>query len=84
MKFFRGGVLEPEGTVEIKFKAKDLVASMGRLDPIIKEWNKELSTPEIAPDEEAKLKKKIFERQENLKPMYHQVRLLIFVKLFVL
>ena len=27
-----GGVLEPEGTVEIKFKSKDLVKTMSRLD----------------------------------------------------
>lgn len=28
----RGGVLEPEGTVEIKFRRKDLVRAMERLD----------------------------------------------------
>lgn len=32
--FFRGGVLEPEGTVEIKFRKKDLVKTMRRVDPI--------------------------------------------------
>ncbi|TSL34519.1 Acetyl-CoA carboxylase [Bagarius yarrelli] len=30
----RGGVLEPEGTVEIKFRKKDLVKTMRRVDPI--------------------------------------------------
>lgn len=29
----RGGVLEPEGTVEIKFRRKDLLKTMRRLDP---------------------------------------------------
>lgn len=29
---FRGGVLEPEGTVEIKFRRKDLLTTMRRLD----------------------------------------------------
>ncbi|GAA6066847.1 acetyl-CoA carboxylase 2 isoform X1, partial [Tachysurus ichikawai] len=29
----RGGVLEPEGTVEIKFRRKDLLKTMTRLDP---------------------------------------------------
>lgn len=29
-----GGVLEPEGTVEIKFRKKDLVKTMRRVDPI--------------------------------------------------
>lgn len=30
----RGGVLEPEGTVEIKFRRKDLVKTMRRVDPV--------------------------------------------------
>ncbi|RXM96834.1 Acetyl-CoA carboxylase [Acipenser ruthenus] len=30
----RGGVLEPEGTVEIKFRKKDLVKTMRRVDPV--------------------------------------------------
>ena len=32
---FRGGVLEPEGIVEIKFRKKDLIKTMHRLDPEI-------------------------------------------------
>lgn len=31
----RGGVLEPEGTVEIKYKEKDLIKTINRLDPVI-------------------------------------------------
>ena len=31
----RGGVLEPEGTVEIKFRIKDILKTMHRVDPII-------------------------------------------------
>lgn len=30
----RGGVLEAEGTVEIKFRKKDLLKSMGRIDAV--------------------------------------------------
>lgn len=33
----RGGVLEPEGIVEIKFRKKDLVKVMRRIDPVMKE-----------------------------------------------
>lgn len=33
----RGGVLEPEGIVEIKYKEKDLVKTIHRLDPTTKE-----------------------------------------------
>ena len=32
--FFRGGVLEAEGTVEIKFRRKDLLKTMTRLDSV--------------------------------------------------
>lgn len=35
----RGGVLEPEGIVEIKFRKKDLIKTMHRLDPVIKDLN---------------------------------------------
>lgn len=31
---FRGGVLEAEGTVEIRFRRKDLIKSMRRLDKV--------------------------------------------------
>lgn len=30
----RGGVLEAEGTVEIKYRRKDLLKTMKRLDPV--------------------------------------------------
>lgn len=69
----RGGVLEPEGTVEIKFKKKDLVKAMSRLDPTIHRLNKALIEPDLSPDERSSIKKKIQERQELLMPMYHQV-----------
>lgn len=33
----RGGVLEPEGIVEIKFRTPDLLAAMHRIDPQLKQ-----------------------------------------------
>ena len=30
---YRGGVLEPEGTVIVQFKQKDIVQTMKRIDP---------------------------------------------------
>ncbi|KAJ8967322.1 hypothetical protein NQ314_002949 [Rhamnusium bicolor] len=38
----KGGVLEPEGIVEIKFRKKDLVKTIHRIDPIVKELNEKL------------------------------------------
>ena len=32
----RGGVLEPEGIVEVKYKMRDLIKTMDRLDPMCK------------------------------------------------
>ncbi|XP_018332454.1 acetyl-CoA carboxylase isoform X2 [Agrilus planipennis] len=39
----RGGVLEPEGIVEIKFRKKDLLKAIHRLDPEIVELNKKIN-----------------------------------------
>lgn len=41
----RGGVLEPEGTVEIKYRKKDLVKTMARLDKQYSELLAKLKTP---------------------------------------
>lgn len=38
----RGGVLEAEGTVEIKFRKKDLVKTMRRIDPIYSQLAEQL------------------------------------------
>lgn len=39
----RGGVLEPEGTVEIKFRKKDLLKTMHRVDPVIKQLQEQIN-----------------------------------------
>ncbi|MCL4129408.1 UNVERIFIED_CONTAM: hypothetical protein GTU68_007193 [Idotea baltica] len=69
----RGGVLEPEGTVEIKFKDKDLIKTMIRLDKPLQEMMQKLQKEDLPTDETRTLKKQILERQDNLKPLYHQV-----------
>ena len=61
----RGGVLEPEGIVEIKFRAPDLVAAMHRLDPHIAAIK-----AEGGPDLDADLRA----REAALLPVYRQVR----------
>lgn len=60
----RGGVLEPEGIVEIKFRAADLIALMHRLDPIILELK-----AGSQPGTETAVKK----REAELLPVYRQV-----------
>lgn len=69
----RGGVLEPEGTVEIKFRRKDLEKTMQRLDKTCIQIVEKLTSPQLNPDEKAELQKRLAARQEKLLPMYHQV-----------
>uniref|UniRef100_A0A673Z9H0 acetyl-CoA carboxylase n=1 Tax=Salmo trutta TaxID=8032 RepID=A0A673Z9H0_SALTR len=69
----RGGVLEPEGTVEIKFRKKDLVKTMRRVDPVYMGLAERLGTPELGPPERKELETKLMEREEFLLPIYHQV-----------
>ena len=60
----RGGVLEPEGIVEIKYRAPDLIATMHRLDPLIQKLK-----AEGALGMDAAIKK----RETELLPIYRQV-----------
>ncbi|PKU35225.1 hypothetical protein llap_14471 [Limosa lapponica baueri] len=69
----RGGILEPEGTVEIKFRRKDLVKTMRRVDPVYIRLAERLGTPELSPADRKELETKLKEREEFLIPIYHQV-----------
>lgn len=68
----RGGVLEAEGNVEIKFRNKDLVKTMHRNDPVIHGLKEKLSACSSAEDR-ANLELEIHQRERNLESMYHQV-----------
>lgn len=67
----RGGVLEPEGIVEIKFRVPDLLKAMHRLDPVIRGLKEE-----AGPDFELAVK----DRETALLPVYRQVRSLADIK----
>eukprot|EP00741_Cyanophora_paradoxa_P025193 tig00000350_g24318.t1 len=77
----RGGVLEPQGIVEIKFRKRDLQAAMARLDPRIRELNAELkrdggkdaSGAPLTEQRKREIKALIEQREEELLPMYNQV-----------
>lgn len=70
----RGGVLEPEGVVEIRFRQKDLVKAMQRNDGIMMQHHQDLIKCED-PEEKKKITKLIKEREELLSGAYHQVAL---------
>lgn len=60
----RGGVLEPEGIVEIKFRTPDLIKAMHRLDPGIAQLKREA---------QAGMDAAIRAREAALLPVYRQV-----------
>ncbi|CAJ0940987.1 unnamed protein product [Ranitomeya imitator] len=70
---YRGGVLEAEGTVEIRFRRKDLIKTMRRLDPIYTQIVEQLGTPELSELERKSLEKKLKAREDQLLPIYHQI-----------
>ncbi|XP_022081008.1 acetyl-CoA carboxylase-like isoform X4 [Acanthaster planci] len=69
----RGGVLEPEGTVEIKFRKKDQVKVMRRIDETCISLLSEIAAPGINREEKAALEKKLKDREDFLLPIYHTV-----------
>ncbi|XP_076006847.1 acetyl-CoA carboxylase isoform X2 [Genypterus blacodes] len=69
----RGGVLEAEGTVEIKFRRKDLLKTMRRLDSVYARLVEQLASPELPDKQRRELEAKLKAREEFLLPIYHQV-----------
>ncbi|NXG35796.1 ACACB carboxylase, partial [Dromaius novaehollandiae] len=69
----RGGILEPGGTVEIKFRKKDLVKTMRRIDAVYARLVEQLGTPELPDAEREELEKQLKAREELLLPVYYQV-----------
>jgi hypothetical protein len=65
--------LEAEGTVEIKFKWKDQVKAMHRLDPELRDILRLMNNPELPDSEKKQLEKKKAAREKLLASIYHQV-----------
>ena len=70
----RAGVLEPEGTVEIRFRQKDLINTMHRCDNLVRQLASQLAEAQD-PDQKRILETQLKEREVYLMPMYHQVAL---------
>ena len=69
----RGGVLEPNGTVEIKYRQRDLIATMHRLDSVLIDLDRSLAAPNLHNDVKAAIKTKITTRETELLQVYQQV-----------
>uniref|UniRef100_A0A4W5QEN6 Acetyl-CoA carboxylase beta n=1 Tax=Hucho hucho TaxID=62062 RepID=A0A4W5QEN6_9TELE len=67
----RGGVLEAEGTVEIKYRRKDLLKTMRRIDSIYAVLAEQLGKQ--LDKQRRDLEGKLRAREEFLLPIYHQV-----------
>lgn len=68
----RGGVLEANGAASVKYRIKDLLATMHRLDEQLIGLDKELAA---APNEDEKLviQEQISKREQVLLPVYEQI-----------
>ncbi|XP_030541394.1 acetyl-CoA carboxylase 1-like isoform X2 [Rhodamnia argentea] len=71
----KGNVLEPEGMIEIKFKTKDLLECMGRLDEDLVRLKSKLEASRKAGalDVVDSLQQKIKAREKSLLPLYTQI-----------
>mgnify|MGYP001107187202 FL=1 len=72
----KAGVLEPAGAVEIKYRERDILEKIRKTDDTVRALNAQLAEAVAAKDSElaASLKKKITSREEQLTPIYRQVR----------
>ncbi len=71
----RGGVLEPEGIVNIKYRRDKQLETMTRLDPTYAELKRSLADKSLTQDQSSDIKVKITERETLLLPVYSQISL---------
>ena len=71
----RGGVLEPEGIVNIKFRRDKQLETMARLDPTYAQLKRSLADPSLSQDQQSDIKVKLTAREQLLLPVYSQISL---------
>ncbi|KAL7749387.1 acetyl-coenzyme-A carboxylase [Sorochytrium milnesiophthora] len=71
----RGGVLEPEGIVEIKYRMPQITATMERLDEQYSSLKKRLADSTLGADERRALQVECDARERQLYPTFYQVAL---------
>ncbi|KAF3392437.1 Acetyl-CoA carboxylase [Penicillium rolfsii] len=71
----RGGVLEPEGIVNIKYRRDKQLDTMARLDATYGELRRSLEDTSLSKDQLSAIKAKMAEREEQLLPVYLQIAL---------
>ena len=71
----RGGVLEPEGIIGIKYRREKQLETMARLDPIYGQLRAQLNDKNLSHDAQSDIKVKMTEREKLLGPIYLQIAL---------
>lgn len=71
----RGGVLEPEGIVGIKYRRDRQLETMARLDPTYATLKASLDDTGLSADERSDIKIRMTERETLLLPVYSQIAL---------
>ena len=71
----RGGILEPEGIVNIKFRRDKQLDTMARLDFTYGELRRSLDNKSLSQEQISDIKVKLAEREEKLLPVYLQIAL---------
>lgn len=71
----RGGVLEPEGIVNIKYRRDKQLETMTRLDPTYAELKAKLADKSLSKDAQSDIKVQMTERETLLLPVYTQIAL---------
>ncbi|KAI9035090.1 acetyl-CoA carboxylase ACC1 [Aspergillus affinis] len=71
----RGGVLEPEGIVNIKYRRDKQLDTMARLDPTYGELRRSLEDTSLSKEQLSEIKTRMAAREEQLLPVYTQIAL---------
>ena len=71
----RGGVLEPEGIVGIKYRKERQLETMARLDPAYGELKRKSLEKGLSAEQQNEIKAKMTERENLLLPTYLQIAL---------
>ncbi|KAK3334548.1 acetyl-CoA carboxylase [Neurospora tetraspora] len=69
----RGGVLEPEGIIGIKYRKDKQLETMARLDPVYADLKRQSADVSLPKEESDAIKKKMTEREQQLLPVYAQI-----------
>jgi len=71
----RGGILEPEGIVNIKYRREKQLDTMARLDTTYGDLRRSLEDTSLSKEQLSEIKAKMAEREEKLLPVYLQIAL---------